>query len=135
MLFTAVEARRVQYDKLTENDTVVAVAHDFPAAIETILQVLPHTKMIAVVNGASPNEMFWQGELRARTRAIERACRTEMVQPTVIRRHSERRSKSSASQRHLLAPDECRCGRRCARGQYRAEQALFRRQRSHLLLP
>ena len=44
MLFTAVEARRVQYDKLTENDTVVAAAHDFPVAIETILQMLPDTK-------------------------------------------------------------------------------------------
>ena len=63
MLFTAVEARRVQYDKLTENDTVAAAAHDFPAAIETILQVLPDTKLIAVVNGASPNEVFWQGVL------------------------------------------------------------------------
>jgi signal transduction histidine kinase len=63
MLFTAVEARRVQYDKLTENDTVAAAALDFPAAIETILQVLPQTKLIAVVNGASPNEVFWQGVL------------------------------------------------------------------------
>jgi signal transduction histidine kinase len=61
MLFTAVEARRVQYDKLTENDTVAAAAHDFPAAIETILRALPGTKVIAVVNGASPNEVFWQG--------------------------------------------------------------------------
>ena len=60
MLLTAVEARRVQYDKLSENDTVAAAAHDFPAAIETILQVLPGTKVIAVVNGASPNEVFWQ---------------------------------------------------------------------------
>jgi signal transduction histidine kinase len=63
MLFTAVEARRVQYDKLTENDTVAAAAHDFPAAFEVILQVLPHTKTIAIVNGASPNEAFWQGVL------------------------------------------------------------------------
>ena len=63
MLFTGVEARRVQYDKLTDNDTVAAVAHDFPAAFETILQVLPRTKVIAVVNGASPNEVFWQGVL------------------------------------------------------------------------
>jgi signal transduction histidine kinase len=60
MLFYAVEARRVQYDKLTEFDTVVAVAHDFPAAFETIMQVSPDTKLIAVVNGASPNEVFWQ---------------------------------------------------------------------------
>ena len=44
MMFTAVEARRVQYDKLTENDTVAAAAHDFPAAIETILQVSPEHK-------------------------------------------------------------------------------------------
>ena len=63
MLFYAVEARRVQYDQLTENDTVAAVAHDFPLAVETILQVLPDTKVIAVVNGASPNEVFWQGVL------------------------------------------------------------------------
>ena len=64
MVFTAVEQRRVQYEKLTENDTVVAVAHDFPAAFETILHVLPLTKTIAVVNGASPNETFWLNEMR-----------------------------------------------------------------------
>ena len=64
MVFTAVEQRRVQYEKLTENDTVVAVAHDFPAAFENILRVLPLTKTIAIVNGASPNEKFWLEEMR-----------------------------------------------------------------------
>jgi signal transduction histidine kinase len=63
MLFYAVEARRVEYNKLTENDTVAAAAHDFPLAFETILQVLPHTKVIMVINGASPNETYWQGVL------------------------------------------------------------------------
>ena len=63
MLFMAVEARRVEYDKLTEADVVVAVAHDFPASFENILRVLPETKTIGIVNGASPNETFWQGEL------------------------------------------------------------------------
>jgi signal transduction histidine kinase len=67
MLFTAVEARRVQYDKLTQDDTVVAVAHDFPSSFEHILRVLPRTTMIAVVNGASANENFWQGELERET--------------------------------------------------------------------
>ena len=64
MVFTAVEARRVQYDKLTENDAVVANRNDFAAAFENILQVLPHTKTIAIVNGVSANERFWEGELR-----------------------------------------------------------------------
>ena len=64
MVFTAVEQRRVQYDKLTENDTVVAVAHDFSAAFDNILRVLPLTRTIAVVNGSSPNETFWQEVMR-----------------------------------------------------------------------
>jgi signal transduction histidine kinase len=64
MVFTAVEQRRVEYEKLTENDTVVAVAHDFPAAFDNILRVLPLTKTIAVVNGTSPNEKFWLAELQ-----------------------------------------------------------------------
>jgi signal transduction histidine kinase len=72
MLFTAVEARRVQYDKLTENDTVAAAAHDFPAAFEVILQVLPRTKTIAIVNGVSPNETFWQGVLNRELEPLSR---------------------------------------------------------------
>jgi signal transduction histidine kinase len=64
MVFTAIEARRVQYDKLTENDTVVATHNDFAAAFESFLHVLPNTKMIAIVNGVSPNERFWLGELQ-----------------------------------------------------------------------
>jgi signal transduction histidine kinase len=64
MVFTAVERRRVQYEKLTENDTVVAVAHDFPAAFDNILRILPLTKTIAVVNGTSPNEIFWEDVMR-----------------------------------------------------------------------
>jgi signal transduction histidine kinase len=64
MVFTAIEARRVQYDKLTENDTVVATHSDFAAAFESLLHALPDTKMIAIVNGVSPNEAFWLGELQ-----------------------------------------------------------------------
>ena len=64
MLFTAIEARRVQRDKLTDNDTVVATHNDYAAAFESLLHVLPDTKTIVIVNGVSPNEKFWEGELR-----------------------------------------------------------------------
>src|SRR5262245_43560815 len=64
MVFTAVEQRRIQYPALTENDTVVAIAHSFRAVFENILRVLPDTKIVAVVNGNSPNEKFWSEEIR-----------------------------------------------------------------------
>jgi signal transduction histidine kinase len=64
MIFTAVDRRRVEYDHLSENDTVVAVNHDFGAILKTILQLLPDTKTIAIVNGVSPNEVFWHEEIR-----------------------------------------------------------------------
>ena len=64
MVLTAVEQRRIQFSSLTDNDTAVAVAHDFPRSFETILRVLPGTTQIVVINGASPNEKFWLDELR-----------------------------------------------------------------------
>jgi hypothetical protein len=97
MIFTAVEQRRVQDDKLTENDTVVAVAYDLPAVFENILRLLPLTKTIAIVSGASPTERFWQGELRRELAPLTGRVETKMVRRAVVRRHSERRSKSSTT--------------------------------------
>ena len=71
MVFTGVEQRRIQWSSLTANDVVLAVAHDFPAQFENILRVLPNTKTIAVVNGASPNEKFWLGELQRETKLFQ----------------------------------------------------------------
>ena len=68
MVFTAVEQRRVQYSNLAPNDTVVAVAHSFPAVFENILRVLPETKTVAVVNGNSLNERYWLEEMRREVR-------------------------------------------------------------------
>jgi len=70
MVFTAVEQRRVRYSTLTANDTVVAVAHSFPAIFDNILRVLPETKTVAVVNGNSPNEKFWLDEIRREARGF-----------------------------------------------------------------
>jgi signal transduction histidine kinase len=64
MVFTAVEQRRIQRSSLTENDTVVAIAQNFPAIIENIRHVLPDTTTVAVVIGNSPLERLWLETLR-----------------------------------------------------------------------
>jgi signal transduction histidine kinase len=60
MLFTVVDQRRVQYSMLTPNDVVVAVAIDYLAALQNIVQVLTDTKNVTVVVGNSPIERFWK---------------------------------------------------------------------------
>ena len=64
MVFTAVEQRRIQYSVLTASDAVVPIWIDFLALVKSILQVLPETKNVLVITGASPIERFWQGEIR-----------------------------------------------------------------------
>lgn len=71
MLITAVEQRRVQFSNLTENDTVVAVKHDFRFLFESFLRIAPETRIVAVVNGSSPNELFWQNEMRRELAPLE----------------------------------------------------------------
>lgn len=63
MVFTAVDQRRIQYSILTENDVVVSVRINYLAAIQNILNVLPDTKNVMIVVGASPIEKFWKEEI------------------------------------------------------------------------
>ena len=72
MVLTAIEQRRVQTSSLTADDTVVAVQHNLPAIIENILRLLPDTKAVTVINGASPLEQFWLGEMRKEFKQFER---------------------------------------------------------------
>jgi signal transduction histidine kinase len=71
MVFTAVDQRRVRYSDLTANDAVVAVRIDYLGAIENILQVLPDTRHVAVVVGASPVEQFWRNEIAREVKPLE----------------------------------------------------------------
>jgi signal transduction histidine kinase len=71
MVFTTVEQRRVRMSELTEYDTVVAVIHDFRFLFESFLRIAPDTKTVAVINGDSPNEQFWQGEMRRELKPLE----------------------------------------------------------------
>jgi signal transduction histidine kinase len=65
MLFTGVEQRRVPLTTLGENDTVVAISTDHASIVDNILRVLPETTDIAVVIGNSPNEQYWQEQIRS----------------------------------------------------------------------
>jgi signal transduction histidine kinase len=71
MVFTTVEQRRVQASALTENDTLVAVIHDFRFLFESFLRIAPDTKTVAIINGDSPNERFWQREMRRELQPLE----------------------------------------------------------------
>jgi hypothetical protein len=70
-LFTAIEQRRLQHSSLTENDAVVAVKLDFRVLFESFLRISPDTKIVAVVNGTSPNELFWRSEIQKELRPLE----------------------------------------------------------------
>ena len=67
MLYTLVERRRVDFDKLTKYDTVVAASNNDVVFFENILRVLPLTTTIAIVVGASPSETFWRNEVAKST--------------------------------------------------------------------
>lgn len=70
-LFTTVEARRVDESKLASTDTVVAVIHRFRVLFESFLHIAPDTKVVAIVNGDSPNERFWKGEMQRELKPLE----------------------------------------------------------------
>jgi len=62
-VLTALEQRRVRSEALTKNDTVIPVVVNYRVVFDNILRLLPNTKQVVVINGASPNEKFWRGEL------------------------------------------------------------------------
>src|ERR1700750_1654452 len=64
MVIGAPEQRAIDYATLTANDAPVPVKLDFGKWVENILEVLPNTKHIAWIVGASPLERFWTEEFR-----------------------------------------------------------------------
>ncbi|WP_063683540.1 sensor histidine kinase [Bradyrhizobium stylosanthis] len=64
LVLAAVESRLVNRADLTDNDVVVAIRNDFMAAFDNILQLLPDTRKVAIVIGASPLERYWVEEVK-----------------------------------------------------------------------
>ena len=64
LLITGIDERRLRPEFLTKDTAVLPYKIDPPGFVEGILAVLPDTKNIAVVLGASPLERFWGTEFR-----------------------------------------------------------------------
>lgn len=65
LVVAALDERLARDAPLLPRDAAVAGKLDFPFLVENILRVLPDTKTIAVVIGASEMERFWLGQLQA----------------------------------------------------------------------
>ena len=120
LILTAVEQRRIQFSDLPDSDTVIAVSHDFRLSFETILRVLPGTERIVVLNGTSPNEKFWLGELRKDAASVQK--KVEFIWPNDISfqdflKKSETLPPKTAIFWHLMNVDATGV---LLRGEYRA---------------
>jgi hypothetical protein len=62
MLIAGIDQRRLRPEFLSGNTTVITKNVNLPRIVEDILQVLPETKNIVVMFGASPLEKFWLAE-------------------------------------------------------------------------
>src|SRR5262245_59016415 len=71
MLLAGVDRLFVRNTALAANDAAVAVEHDPSQMIETILRLLPDTRTVFVVIGASRLEQFWLREVKRELRRFE----------------------------------------------------------------
>jgi signal transduction histidine kinase/ABC-type uncharacterized transport system substrate-binding protein len=63
-LITGVDRRFVENRRFTDNETTVATQHDPALMIDEILRLLPETRTVMVVVGASQVEQFWLQEMK-----------------------------------------------------------------------
>ena len=71
MLFAAVDRRFIENGTMADNDTAVTVAHDPPQMVDNILKLLPDTRTVVVVIGASQLEQFWLKEVKRAFKRFE----------------------------------------------------------------
>ena len=84
MLFAAVDHRFIKKGTMADTDTAVAVAHDPPQMIDNILKLLPDTKTVVVVIGASQLEQFWLERGQARVQTVRRPADLRLDERLVV---------------------------------------------------
>jgi signal transduction histidine kinase len=99
LLISTADQRTFSADVLTPNDATVPSALDLPKLIENILQVLPKTRNIAVVIGASPLERFWTEVMRQAFQPFAGRVTfewfNELSQDEMVKRAGERPPRSA----------------------------------------
>ncbi len=115
MVLMAVDQRRVQYSNLTANDAVVAVKIDYLSAFENILQVLPDTKDVIVVVGASPIEKFWKEAIGKEVEPLASRIKLSWTDELSFDALLKQASALPATYCDFLGVDDCRCGWRRTR--------------------
>jgi len=70
-VFTGYEQRRVKPESLTALDSVVPIANDYAATVDSILRVRPETNEVIIILGDSPIERYWVEEVRKDLRHFE----------------------------------------------------------------
>ena len=71
MLIAGVDRRFVENGMFTANETTVATHHDPALMIDEILRLLPETRTVMVVVGASQVEQFWLQEMKREFRRFD----------------------------------------------------------------
>ena len=71
MLIAGVDRRFVENRTVTDNETTVATQHDPALMIDEILRLLPETRTVMVVVGASQVEQFWLQEMKREFRRFD----------------------------------------------------------------
>jgi signal transduction histidine kinase len=71
MLIAGVDRRFVEHGTFTDNETTVATQHDPALMIDEILRLLPETRTVMVVVGASQVEQFWLQEMKREFRRFD----------------------------------------------------------------
>jgi signal transduction histidine kinase len=71
ILLASVDDRFLGDRTLPSNETAVMVRHDPPRMIETILRLLPETRTVVVVIGASAHDQFWLREVQRAVQPFE----------------------------------------------------------------
>ena len=71
MLIAGVDRRFVEHGTFTDNETTVATQHDPALMIDEILRLLPETRTVMVVVGASQVEQFWLKEMKREFRRFD----------------------------------------------------------------